>query len=149
MLWLFLSFPLFQPLYGTIFILILAIVLAAVTTGTQVLKSNLTQLGNELEEASWVHGASWWYTYRRIVLPLIAPAMAVVGIFGFSVAARSTSIVVLLSTSETRPLSVLQLSYMGDGSYEAASVVGVIILFLTIGVALVARIFGLKLGVGK
>ncbi|WP_103104231.1 ABC transporter permease [Brevibacillus reuszeri] len=149
MLWLFLGFPLFKPLYGTIFVLIISTVLVSITTGTQVLKTNLTQLGSELEEASWVHGASWWYTYRRIVLPLIAPAMVVVGVFGFAIAARATSHVVLLATSDTRPISVLQLSYMSDGSYEAASVIGVIILFLTVGVALVARLFGVKVGLGR
>jgi iron(III) transport system permease protein len=55
-----------------------------------------------------------------------------------------TSHVALLATSDTRPLSILQLNYMSDGSYEAASVVGVITLFLTLGVAIVARISGLR-----
>jgi len=149
MLWLFLSFPLFKPIYGTIYVLLVAVMLGGITTGTQVLKSNLNQIGNELEEASWASGASWWYTYRRIILPLIAPAMAVVGILGFAITARATSSVVLLVTSDTRPLSILQLSYMGDGSYEAASVVGVIIMVLTVGIALLGRILGLKIGVEK
>jgi len=37
---------------------------------------------------------------------------------------------------------------MADNNYGAASVVGVFLLVLTIGVALIARALGLKLGVG-
>jgi hypothetical protein len=41
---------------------------------------------------------------------------------------------------------MFQLDLMADNNMEAASVVGVFILALTIGVALVARFFGLRLG---
>ena len=41
--------------------------------GVQIIKSGLMQLGGELEEASRIAGASWWTTYRRIVLRLMAP----------------------------------------------------------------------------
>jgi iron(III) transport system permease protein len=144
MLWLFLGTPFLLPLYGTIFILIFVTVLAQMTTGVQIFKANMVQIGNELEEAAWVSGASWRYAFRRVVLPLIAPAVSAVGIIAFASSVKMTSHVALLATSDTRPLSILQLNYMSDGSYEAASVVGVITLFLTLGVAIVARISGLR-----
>jgi iron(III) transport system permease protein len=145
MLWLFLGTKVFQPLYGTIWVLLIALILTGITTGIQIIKSNLLQLGNELEEASLLSGASWWYTYRRIVLPNIAPAMIAVGIFCFSIATKSTASIVLLTTNDTMPLSILQLMYMLDGSYEASSVVGVIIMVLTIGVALIVRALGVNM----
>jgi iron(III) transport system permease protein len=145
-LWLFLETPVFQPLYGTIFILIVVVTLGSITLGVQILKANLVQLGAELEEASVACGAPWLYTFGRVVLPLIAPALAVVGVLAFTTAARATSLVALLSVRSNQPLSMLQLDYLADGSYERAAVVGVIILALTIGVALVARAFGLRFG---
>jgi len=42
---------------------------------------------------------------------------------------------------------LLQLDYMVEGRYEIASAVGVIVVLLTIGVALLARIFGLRSGI--
>jgi iron(III) transport system permease protein len=145
-LWLFLGTPFLRPIYGTTFILVLVAALGSITLATQTLKANLLQLGAELEEAAATSGASWWYTLRRVVLPLIAPALAVVGVLAFSSSARATSHVALLSTHANQPLSMLQLNLLSDNDFGAASVVGVFILLLTVGVALVARVLGLRLG---
>jgi iron(III) transport system permease protein len=143
-LWLFLGTPFLRPLYGTTFVLILVTALGSITLGTQLTKASLLQLGAELEEASRAAGASWAHTFRYVVLPLIAPTIAVVGVIAFASAARATGQVALLSTQSNRPLSMLQLSLLATNEYGAASVVGVILLVLTAGVALVARSAGLR-----
>lgn len=145
-LYLFLGTPMLRPIYGTTFILILVAALGSITLTTQVLKTNLRQLGAELEEASAAAGASWWHTLRKVVVPLMAPSLAVVGVLAFSAAARATSHVALLATHNTQPLSILQLNLLTDNNFEAASVIGVFILLMTVGVAVVARLFGLRLG---
>jgi iron(III) transport system permease protein len=147
-LYLFLGTPFLRPIYGTTFILILVAALGSITLTTQVLKTNLRQLGAELEEASAASGANWWHTLRHVVVPLMAPSLAVVGVLAFSAAARATSHVALLATHNTQPLSILQLNLLTDNNFEAASVIGVFILLLTVGVAVVARLFGLRLGPG-
>ena len=85
---------------------------------------------------------------RYITVPLMAPSLAVVGVLAFSAAARATSHVALLSTHNNQPLSILQLNLLSDNNFEAASVIGVFILLMTVGVAGVARIFGLRFGPG-
>jgi iron(III) transport system permease protein len=147
-LWMFLGVPIFRPFYGTYVVVILALLLSGMTLGVQLFKATLVQLGNELEEASSVAGAWWWTTYRRVVLPLLAPVLLTVAILAFVQSSRNIASVVLLATSATRPLSLLQLDYMSQGRYEAGGVVGVIVVLLTLGVALVARRFGLSLGLG-
>jgi iron(III) transport system permease protein len=147
-LYLFLGTPFLRPVYGTTFILVLVASLGSITLTTQVLKTNLRQLGAELEEASATSGGNWWHTLRHITLPLMAPSLAVVGVLAFSAAARATSHVALLSTHNNQPLSILQLNLLSDNNFEAASVIGVFILLMTVGVACVARIFGLRLGPG-
>ena len=52
----------------------------------------------------------------------------------------------LLATHNNQPLSILQLNLLSDNNFEAASVIGVFILLMTIGVAIVARVAGLRLG---
>jgi iron(III) transport system permease protein len=143
-LWLFLGTPFLRPLYGSTFVLVLVTGLGSITLATQITKASLLQLGVELEEASRASGATWWYTVRRVVLPLIAPTIAVVGVIAFASAARSTGPIALLSTQSNRPLSMLQLSLLATNEYGAASVVGVILLLLTAGVAVAARLCGLR-----
>jgi iron(III) transport system permease protein len=145
-LWMFLQVPLFRPLYNSIPVLVLAILIGGVTTGVQVIKGSLLQLGDELEEASHAAGASWWYTFRRIVLPLIGPSICAVAMLTFAVAVRSVGLVALLSTRTVAPLSILQLDYLADGSFERASVVGVIVFLLTVGAALIARAVSVRSG---
>jgi ABC-type Fe3+ transport system permease subunit len=104
-------------------------------------------LGAELEEAARVMGATWWTTYWRVVLPIVAPVLILVGIVVFVTAARDIATVALLSTNETRTLALLQLDYMVDGRYETGAVISVIIIVVSTGVALLARMFGLQIGI--
>ncbi|HEX9442698.1 MAG TPA: iron ABC transporter permease [Candidatus Binatia bacterium] len=147
LLWLFLDVPIFRPLYGSLWLLIIATVISSITLGTQLIKSNLLQLGMELEEASQASGASWWATYRRIVAPLVFPSLLLVGVLGFIHAARDISNVALLATSGSRTLALLQLDFMVSGRYESAAVVATIVMLLTTGVALIARFLGLRVGI--
>jgi iron(III) transport system permease protein len=146
-LWLFLGTPGLRWLYGSMVLLIVATVVSSMPFGIHIIKSNLLQLGRELEEASRVSGASWWGTYRRIVVPILMPVLMVVMVVTFISAARDISNVALLATSETRVLSLLQLDYMIAGRYESAAVVATITMLLSTGVAVVARIVGLRVGI--
>lgn len=147
MLWMFLSTPGFRPLYGTLTVLLLALLINSMTTGTQLIKSNMVQLGNELEEASAVSGGSWIYTLRRVVAPILAPVLLSVGTLTFISASRNVSNIAMLVTNENRPLAMLQLDYMVDGRSEVAAIVGVFVVLLTIGVALTARVVGKRFGI--
>jgi len=148
LLWMFLSIPLLRPLYGTLAVLVIACILASVSTGVQLIKSNMVQLGRELEEASIIAGGSWLYTFRRIILPLLGPVLVSVAMLTFVAAARNVSNVAMLIASDNRPLAMLQVDYMIDGRFEAAAVAGVLIVILTFCVSLVARAIAHRLGFG-
>src|SRR5207237_40553 len=91
MLWMFLDTPPLRPLYGTLAILVVALLVNSMTTGVQLIKSNMMQLGNDMEEASAVSGGSWLYTFRRIVVPILAPVLLSVGTLTFIAATRNVS----------------------------------------------------------
>ena len=139
----------FRPFYGSVWLLILATIIDGITLGTQLLKSNLLQLGRKLEEASQTSGASWWTTYRKIIIPLMFPTLVLVGVLSFIHAARDISNVALLATSSSRTLALLQLDFMVSGRYESAAVVATIVMLLTTGVALIARLCGLRVGIRR
>jgi iron(III) transport system permease protein len=147
LLWMFLGTPVFRPFYGTLFLLVIAQVLGGITLATQILKANFVQLGQELEEASRMSGAGFWRTYFSVVFPLMAQTMVLVGVIKFMFAAQHVSPIILLATSETRPLSLLALDQVAAGYREVASITIILVTLLTLGVAVIARSFGLKVGI--
>lgn len=148
LLWLFLGVQVLRPLYGTTALLVICGVISGMPLGVQIIKSGLMQLGGELEEASRIAGATWWATYRRIVLRLMTPTLLAVAMITFVTAARNIGSFALLSTSANRPLSILQLDYVAQRKFEEAVVVASIIMFISLGGALVARLLGLRSNVG-
>jgi len=147
LLWMFLGTPVFRPFYGTLFLLMIATMMGGVTLATQILKANFIQLGNELEEASRMSGAGFWRTYLKIVMPLMAQTMVLIGVLKFLFAARSASSIILLATSETRTLALLALDQIAAGYRETASITVLLVVLLTTGLALIARSFGLRVGI--
>ncbi|MEA2657446.1 MAG: iron(III) transport system permease protein [Candidatus Binatota bacterium] len=147
LLWTFLQTRIFLPIYGTIYLLMIAMVIKSMPFGTQMIKSVLIQLGSDLEEASKVCGATWLHTFRRVILPLTMPALITVGLVGFISAARDISTVVLLGSGKSRTLSLLMLDFAAGAEFEKATVVAVIIVGLVVGAALFARALGGQVGV--
>jgi iron(III) transport system permease protein len=147
LLWLFLGTAVFRPFYGTLFLLVLASILGGITLSTQILKASFIQLGGELEEASRMSGAGFWRTYFKVVLPLMAQTMILVTVIKFMFAAQHASSIILLATSHTWTLSLLTLEQVAYGYYEQASVTIILIVLLTAGLGLVARFFGLRIGI--
>jgi iron(III) transport system permease protein len=144
-LWLFLATPLRFFLYGTVWGIAFALILADSPVTTQAFKAGLMQLGGDLEESARVSGASWTYTYRRILLPLLAPIAAAVGLMNFGSALTSISTPVLLYSHESRPLALLLLEYSFTGELERAAALGLLITLIIGAMMLFGRKFGLKL----
>lgn len=149
LLQMFAGTSIFRPFYGTMWVLILAVVLGSITVGVQIVKGSLIQLNRELEEASLASGASRFYTFFRIVLPLVFPTVIVVGLQVFATAVSVVGIIALLGTGANQPLSILQLVYMDSGRFEAATIVGIVILAVTLVAALIARVFSARTGVAR
>jgi len=149
LLWTVFRTPFLLPLYGTIYLLILALVIKSMPLGVQLTKSVLLQLGDELEEASRIAGGSWVLTYRRVVLPLLGPTLVTVGVVCFMSAARDISTIVLLGSSQSRTLSLLALDFAYGGQLERGTVVAVLTVAMIVVAAFIARLFGGKIGIAS
>ena len=144
LLWLMLTLPVVNLLYGTMGALVLALVIQSMPIGTQMLRTSFGQVGDGLEQASTVSGAGWLMTYRRIMLPLIAPMLVSIFVLTFISSLRDISTTILLAGSHTRPLSLLMMEFATAGTLEPAAAIGVILSAIAIGVALIARRLGLR-----
>jgi ABC-type spermidine/putrescine transport system permease subunit II len=134
----------FHRSYGTI-LMIFAQVVASLTLGTQIVRTNMMQLSAEWRRPR-ASRRQLGHTLRRIVLPIIVPVLLLVAVLNFIFAVRDVSTVALRDQG-TRTLSLLQLDYMMDGNYRSAAVLSILVVVLTTGVALLARALGLRIGV--
>jgi iron(III) transport system permease protein len=133
-----------KALYGTVYLLILAIIVKEMPLGTQILKAGVMQISKELEEASLASGASWLSSFLRIFVPLLMPTLAAVGLIVFISAVRDVPTVILLSTHNSSTLSLLMLDYIADANKEKAAVLGVFTVFLIFALFFISRLLGLK-----
>ena len=149
LLWLFLGTPGLKFLFGTIWALILVVILQGNTTGVNMMKGVFVQIGADMEEAARVSGAGWLRTYFRIWLPLLTPSLMLLAVFNFVIAAGATSNIILLASRDTMTLSLmaLELSTVGVSNREAASIISVFIIAITMLGALALRYFGRRMGV--
>jgi len=132
------------PIYGTLYLLVLAIIVKELPLGTQMSKASVMQIGKELEESSFVSGASGPRTFCKIVIPLLLPALLATALVVFVSAVRDIPVVVLLSSPASRPLSLLMLDYMMAAETEKATVIGVFVVFIIVVIAFMVRLLGLK-----
>jgi iron(III) transport system permease protein len=139
-----LDIPALRVLHGTLFVLIVAVVLFRFPLGVHLLKSGLLQLSKELEEAAQVSGARWWYTQARVTLPILMPMLVAVGLMTCVTAINEVSGVILLASVQTRTLSLLALDFLAGqrAEKEAAAVVTTIIVLVAVALTLVARRIG-------
>ncbi len=146
---LFLSVPGLTWLYGSLWALVLVVIISGNTTGTNIFKGVLVQLGADLEEASRVSGAGWLTTYFKVVIPVLMPTMVLIGMLNFISAANTTSNIVLLAAIGTKTLSLIALEWgSADVSQtESAGIVALVIMVLTMGVALPMREFAKRIGI--
>jgi iron(III) transport system permease protein len=130
--------------YGTVGLLVLAIIIKEMPLGTQIIKASVLQISNELEEASKVAGAPWFTGFHRILLPLLKPTMLAVGIIVFISAARDIPTVIFLATQQSRTLSLLMLDYIAEANMEKAAVLGVFLVILIFALLILGWILGFR-----
>jgi iron(III) transport system permease protein len=145
----FLGTPGLNMLFGTIWALLIVVILQGNTTGVNISKGVIVQVGNDIEEAARVSGAGWVRTYFRIWLPILMPTLVLLGTINFVLAAGATSSIILVAGWDTMTLSLLALEYAMIGEREVAAIVSLILMAVTAGIAVVMRGLGVRIGVGR
>jgi iron(III) transport system permease protein len=132
-------------LYGSLYLLILAMIIKEMPIGTQIFKAGIMQISKELEEASAAAGASWYFTFTRVLIPLLKPTVVAVGLIVFIAAVREVPAVIFLATKQTRTISLLMLDSIAEANMERAAVIGLFIVGLVLCLTLMVRFMRLRL----
>jgi iron(III) transport system permease protein len=109
------------PVWGTVWILVLAYMTLFMPYGVRTLGASLMQIHAELEESSRVHRASWLMTFRRIVLPLLRSGIYSTWILLFIIFIREISTAVLLTSVNTQVFPVLIFQEWTAGNFNVMS----------------------------
>jgi iron(III) transport system permease protein len=127
------------PLYGTVWVLVLAFVASYLPFAYRIGDTALLQIDRALEEASSLCGAGHLRTATSITLRLARPALLSAWIMVFIFAVREISAAVLLTSSDNVVLSVLSWNYLDYGDVPKAAVIGLLQTVLLIAGVLAAR----------
>ena len=132
------------PLYSTIWALLIGYIATYLPYGLRPLTSAFVQIHSHLEESSRVCGGGPFYTMRRIVLPLLVPGIASGWILMATMFVRELSLSVVLSRPGTEVLAVQILRFAEDGLWGRLSALGIIMIFISTALVMLASLVAKK-----
>jgi iron(III) transport system permease protein len=132
-------------IYGSLWILFIAYLTRYMPYGMRYASTSMFQIGRELEESAQTSGASWFQSFRRVILPLLAPGLVAGWIYIVIVSVRELSSSILLYTPGRQVLSIVIWEQYQNGQFTQLAalgmmMVGALILLVTIAYKLGARI---------
>ena len=119
-----LRFPL--PIYGTLWLIGLGFLIRYIPYGMRYCYAGILQIHPELEQAAGVAGASTPQVLRRIVAPLVLPALAAGWLFIFLIASKEMSMPLLLAGSGSQTIAVAMFDLWSNGQSGEVAALGLI-----------------------
>jgi iron(III) transport system permease protein len=126
------------PVYGTIWILVLAFIARYLPYGIRFSHSALLSLSKELEEGALASGASWFQMVRHVVVPLILPALLAGWIYIFLITFKELGIALLLYSPGSQVVAVTIWELWDNGHVGELAAFSLVI---TAGTVIVGSIF--------
>jgi len=138
-----LAFANVVPLYGSVAAIVVAHSVAFVSFGTRTANSALLQVHRELEEAAFTSGASAVVALRRIILPLVAPAVLYTMLWVGLLSLREVSMALFLQRPQNTVLATQIWNYwMSTKPAEAAALGTMLIVVVAIGFVVLLQTAG-------
>jgi iron(III) transport system permease protein len=135
----YVSLPL--PVYGTLWILVLAFMSKYMPFGMRFNSPGLLRISRELEESSQTSGVGWLTTFREVVPPLMMPSLAGAWIYIFLLAMKELSVALLLYSPGTRLLATMIFDQYQAGRYTEMAAFGIVVTVILGAVAFVFHRF--------
>lgn len=145
LLWAWLRFPL--PIYGSLWILIIAYITRFITYGFRYASSALLQVSRDLEEAGRICGSSRVQTIWKILIPLMKRGILGGWMYLFVLMLRELNASVYLFGWGTEVISTSTFNFWEMGARGPLNALGVITVCISLGVFLILRKYGgVKIG---
>ena len=112
------------PIYGTLWLIGIAFLIRYMPYGMRYSYAGVIQIHRELEEAAGVAGATQLGLLRRIVVPLLSPAIISGWLFIFLLGAKELSLAILLSGPDSQTMAVAMFDQWSNGQSGEACALG-------------------------
>jgi len=145
LIWLYLTIPI--PVYGTLWILLIAYVSKYMPIPMRACSAAITQVHKELEDASEMCGGSWWFTFSRVLVPLIMPGLFVGWVYVLTLSFKVLSLPILLGSAGNEMVPVLIFDLYEGGQYTRLNALGVVVVAIVTLMTLIARRISKRFGI--
>ena len=129
----------FLPIYGTIFLIAFAHIIAFMSFATRTLNAAMIQIHTDLEDAARVSGASIVRVLKRVTVPLLKPAMFATWFWVMLLSFREVTVAVMLSSADSIVLPVQIWLLWNRALPHEASAAAVILAIIALVVMLLLR----------
>lgn len=113
-------------LYGTLWVIIIGFLIRYMPYGMRYSYSGVLQIHSELEQAAQVSGAGVLAMLRRILLPLLAPALVSGWLFIFLIASKEMAMPLLLAGPRSQTVAVAMFDLLSNGQSGEVAALGLI-----------------------
>ncbi|MGH7768075.1 MAG: ABC transporter permease [Candidatus Binatia bacterium] len=137
LLWAYVDFPI--PIYGTIWIIMIAYVTRFLPYGLRAVTSTIIQIHKELEEASTACGAGFFATFRRILVPMMRPGIMAGWIILATTFMREFSATLFLYSPGSEALGPLLYFLYLDGQRGRVAAIGLVISVISVILIAIAQ----------
>ena len=129
------------PLYGTIWVIVLAQVTVSLPFGTRTMNGALVQIHKDLENAAAASGAPWLTSLKTILLPLLLPHFLNGWLWTAAHSMRDLTIPFLLRTTENVVISPTLLQLWNTPNYPGASALAILMILALMALVVPVQIF--------
>ena len=129
---------------GTGIILVVSFIFRNMPVGVRAGIASMSQLDKSLDESSLTLGANSWQTFRRVILPLLRPAILAALVYSFVRAMTAISAVIFLVSAEYDMATSYIIGRVENNDYGLAIAYSTTLIFVMLGVVAL-----MQLGVGR
>lgn len=127
------------PLYGTVWLMMIAMATRMLSFCTRTVNGMALQIHAELDEVAYACGVSRLVTFRRIFLPIVAPALFYAALIVGMLAARELTLPLMMDNGQTPVVATLIFDLQTNGRVGTASAVALFMMAILILLVLAAR----------
>jgi iron(III) transport system permease protein len=125
------------PIYGTIWIIAVAFIARYMPYGIRFGEAGLLQIHRELEESAQVSGAPFLRVLRKILVPLMMPALFGGWIYVFLLSVKELSLAILLYGPQSAVISATMFDLWQNGQVTELSAFCMVVTAIFVGIGLI------------
>jgi len=134
---------------GTGVILVVSFIFRNMPVGVRAGIASMTQLDRSLDEASLTLGANSWHTFRKVILPLLKPAILAALIYSFVRAMTAISAVIFLVSAEYDMATSYIIGRVENNDYGLAIAYSTTLIFVMLAVVGILQLLVGRVQIGR